>query len=180
MEITVNKLINEIIESFEGEMVPDFHYLLDEYNGFVRSLYLMLPSADEKLVAEVSDGKAESTLLPAQIRRVFSDDRELLRASKELVELLPEAKLYYAADDGIYVTVSGECTVYYRAVPDAVGDVASLETNVPGDERMLSLIRTYLSRCAYFYVGDSDSADAYATEYNSLLEDYKRENGVRE
>ena len=180
MSMTVSELINEIILGFEGELVPDFHMMLDEYNSVVRSLYLMLPSADKSITAAAQDGKIETELTPAQIRRVFSSGTELLRASKELIALLPEAKLYHAVNDGIYVTVSGECTVYYREIPETVGDVASLETNVVGDERILALLRAYLSRCAYLHVGDFDSADAYAAEYNSLLEDYKRENGVSE
>lgn len=178
MSMTVSELINEIILGFEGELVPDFHMLLDEYNRAVRSLYLILPSADKSITATAVDGKIETELIPAQVRRVFSSDTELLRASKELIDLLPEAKLYHAAEDGIYVTVCDECVVYYREIPEAVSDAASLETKVHGNENMLTLLRAWLSRYAYFHVGDFDSADAYAAEYNSLLEDYKRENGV--
>ncbi|MBQ8837605.1 MAG: hypothetical protein IJ002_08915 [Clostridia bacterium] len=178
MSMTVNELITEIINGFEGEFVPDYDYLIDEYNSLVRSLFLMLPCADASLTLTSEDGKIECGLAPAQVRRVFSRGAELLRASKELVELLPEAKLYHAAEDGIYVTVNGECTVYYRALPDDVTSGTSLETAVFGDARTLSIVRAYLSRSAYLYLGDCDSADTYAAEYNSLLEDYKRENGV--
>ncbi|MBQ6892643.1 MAG: hypothetical protein IJN48_00410 [Clostridia bacterium] len=178
MNITVSTLIDEIISYFEGTLVPSYDYLLCEYNRIVRELLIMLPSSDASVTLMPVGGKLECNILPRQIKRVFFGDSELLRASRELVGLLPEAKLYHAADDGIYVTVNSECTVCYRLLPNALSDVESLSAIIPGDDTFILLVRKHLERCAYMHVGDYDSADACAVEYNSLLEDYKRANGV--
>lgn len=176
--MTVNELILEAMGNFEGEFFPNFSYLVAEYNRIIRSLFLILPSADASVSLTPTDGKIETKLLPEQIRRVFCDECELMPASSTLLSLMPEAKLYHAAYDGIYVTTDEECTVYYRALPADVTDVEALDATVPLDGRYIPLVRAWLVRSVYIYVGDFDSANAYGEEYNGYLDEYKRENGV--
>ena len=178
MNKKVNELITEITSLFEGTFENLYEHLLCEYNKIVRSLLLMLPFSDSKITLTAVDGKIETELLPCQVKRVFYGESELLRATMELVTLLPDAKLYHAAEDGIYVTVDGECTVFYRDIPKPLTSGDALTEVVPCDAAFALIVRTYLERCAYFYIGDYDSADACAAEYNRCLEDYKLKNGV--
>ena len=176
--MTVNELVLEVIGNFEGEFFPSFSYLVSEYNRIIRSLHLLLPSANASVSIEVKDGKLESEILPEQIRRIFSDECELMAASSTLITLMPEARLYHATDDGIYVTVCGECTVYYRALPKALDDTEAMEEKIALDEKYVPMLRAWLLRSVYLYVGDFESANAYAAEYNEYFDDFKRENGV--
>ena len=174
----VNDLINEIVNGFEGEFFPNHTQLVNEYNQLIRTLLLMLPSADASVLLPVYDGKLEADISPSQIRRVFCGDKELLCASKTLVELMPEAMLYNASEDGITVTVNGDCTVYYRSLPKELSPVDAISAEIPIDARYIPLLRAWLLRSIHIYVGDFDGANAYGEEYNTLLEDFKRENGV--
>ena len=176
--MTVNELVSEVIGNFEGEFFPDYSYLVAEYNRIIRQLFLILPAADKSVCKTPVEGKILCDLLPEQIRRVFCGDFELMSASFSLLSLMPEAKLYHAANDGIYVSTEGECTVHYRSLPEEVSDVQSLEAIIPIDQRYIPLIRAWLMRTVYVYVGDFDSANAYSAEYNRYLEEYKKENGV--
>ena len=176
--MTVNELVLSGMDNFEGEFFPDFSYLVAEYSRIIRTLFLMLPTADKSVTLTASDRRIECELLPEQIRRVFCDECELMPASSTLISLLPEAKLYRAAEDGIYVTVDGDCTVYYRDLPADVEDVEAKATKIPLDARYIPLLRAWLTRSVYLYVGDFDGANAYGEEYNRYLDEYKRENGV--
>ncbi|MBE6680066.1 MAG: hypothetical protein E7598_06050 [Ruminococcaceae bacterium] len=178
--MTVNELVLEVSGNFEGEFFPNYSYLVCEYNRIIRTLLLMLPCADASVTLTPKDGKIDAKLLPEQVRRVFCDECELMAASGTLFSLMPEAKLYHAADDGIYVTVNGECTVFYRSLPPDVTDVDTLEAQFPLDARYIPLVRAWLMRSVYLYVGDFDGANAYGEEYNGYLDLFKRENGVRE
>ncbi len=177
--MTVNELVLEIMGNFEGEFFPNFSHLVAEYNRIIRTLFLLLPTADKSVTLVAEDGKIECELLPEQIRRIFFDECELMAATSTLISLLPEAKLYRAAEDGIYVTVSGDCTVYYRDLPAEITDVEALETKIPLDSRYRPLLRAWLMRFVCLYVGDFDGANAYGEEYNRYLDEYMRENGVR-
>ena len=176
--MTVNELVLEVICNFEGELYPDFSYLVAEYNRIIRTLFLLLPTADESVTLTAADGKIECELLPEQIRRVFCDECELMQASSTLLSLMPEAKLYHAAHDGLYVTVEGECAVHYRSIPKEVSDIDAATAALPIDARYIPMLRAWLSRSVYLYVGDFECANAYGEEYNRYLEEYKRENGV--
>lgn len=174
----VNELISEVLDGFEREFFPSDEFVLAEYNRIVRFLWLLLPESDGSITLPVYDGKLESSLLAIQIRRVFEGEYELLRASRELITLMPEAKLFCPSDDCIYVTANGDCTVYYRSLPSELTMIQAQSTDVPFDMRYIPLLRTWLIRSVYIYLGDFESADAYGTEYNKLLEEFKRENGV--
>lgn len=177
--MTVNELVLSVMGNFEGEFFPNYSHLVEEYNRIIRTLFLLLPTADKSVTLIAEDGKISADLLPEQVRRVFFDECELMAASSTLISLLPEAKLYRAANDGIFVTVDGECTVYYRDLPADVTDVEAQEAEVPLNSRYIPLLRAWLNRFVYLYVGDFEAANAYGEEYNSYLEEYKRENGVR-
>ena len=170
--MTVNELIEDVARD-----IP-FEYMLDEYNHIVREVCLMLPEADAVMEMEASDGKLDTGLHPRQIKRIFAGNHELIPASHALIMLLPHARLYHAAKNTVYVTVSGVCKVLYRTVPNEVTPYMALSAEVFGDECVRLLVRAYLERCAYCYIGDFESADAAAADYNARLEDYKRVNGV--
>lgn len=175
----VSELINEISNGFEGEFFPSYAHLLNEYNALIRTLLLMLPTADANMLLPVYDGRLEVDISPSQIRRIFCGESELLAASKTLISLMPEAMLYNASDDGIFVTVSGDCTVYYRSLPKELSEIEALSAQIPLDARYIPLLRAWLTRCVYLFVGDFESANSYGEEYNLRLEDFKRENGVK-
>ncbi len=179
MSKKVNEFISEIGTAFGGEMMAPFEHLLTEYNRIVRELLLMLPTSDATLSASAVDGKIECALLPRQIKRVFLGESEFLSGSRELISLLPEANLFCAAEDGIFVTRDGEYTVFYREIPEELSSGDTLSATVPRDADFELLVRAYLEKCAFFCFGDYESADACAAEYNSRLEDYKQKNGVR-
>lgn len=173
MQYTAEQLITEAQGNFTGGLVPPTEYLLSEYTLLVRSLCLLLPGSDAQCTLTPADGKLETDLSPAQIRRVFCGEDELLRGSEALLALLPDAKLYAPTADGIAVSVTEGCTVYYRALPDV-----SLAAAFPLDARYVPLARAWLCHRAFLYAGDFESADAFGTEYNRLLADFKAENGV--
>ena len=179
MKKTVKELIEEVIKGFSGEIIPSYKHLLCEYNAIVKSLYRMLPIKTASIVVSAKDGTLYCNIDASLITRIFFENTELLRASKELLTLLPEAKLYHASEDGIFVTVCGECTVYYCDVP-CCDDEDSASLVLAPSGLLYKALYAYLLRSAYLYVGDYDSANAYTEEYNSLLEDIKRENGVAE
>ncbi len=168
--------VNELIESVAND-VP-FDYMLEEYNHIVREVCLMLPASDAVMEVKASDGKLDTGLHPRQIKRIFADSHELIPASHALIMLLPHARLYHAAENTVYVTVSGVCKVLYRTLPNKVTPYMAMSEKVFGDECVMLLVRAYLERCAYCYIGDYESADAAAADYNARLEDYKRVNGV--
>ena len=176
---TVKNFINEIINSFDGSINIPYERLLAEYNAVVRELSLMLPDADGCEVCVSKNKKLECLLLPAQIRRVFFGENELLRASKSLMDILNDTMLYYADKDGIYVNVDGEYKVYFRTVPANV-NVGDATSTVCEDGLTNMLLRAYLQRAIFMFIGDTVSAECYTKEYNSLLDDYKKQNGVRE
>ena len=175
--MTVHELINGITK---GEQSVPFEHLVEEYNYILRSLCLMLPTSDASIELSAKDGMLECDLLPKQIKRVFSNGCELIPSSRELIMLLPNERLYHASQNGIYVTVSGTCRVFYRTLPSALTPALAMEEEVFGDSGTVLLIRLYLERAAYRYLGDYESADALAAEYNARLDDYKKANGVRE
>ena len=176
--MTVNGLIEEVLKG--GTLCVPFEYMLDEYNHAVRELCLMLPAPDASVTLEAVDGVIECELLPRQIRRIFCRGYELISASRPLLSLLPHAKLYHAADDGIYVSESGECEVFYRSLPKAVSAPLAMSAEVYGGECERLLLRERLECAAYQYIGDYESADALAKSYNARLDDYKKANGVSE
>ena len=178
MSKKVNEFLSEIENSFGGDMTPPFDYLLCEYNRIVSALLLMLPTADRSQKFTSADGRIESGLLPRQIKRVFCGESEFLCGSAHLVALLPDADLYCAAEDAIHVTRDGEFTVFYRDIPPALSSGDTLSATVPLDSEFELLVRAYLEKCAFFYLGDYESADACATEYNRRLEDFKASYGV--
>ena len=171
-------LISEIISSFENSIAPDTDYILTEYNSLIRTLLLMLPDSDGVMEVTAVDGEAVTDLSPLQIKRVFYKSNELLRASDTLRTLLPGGMLYTPKDGKISVTVNGECRVFYRTLPNDV-NAENLETaDFPLDLGYIPLVRAWLLHRVYLYVGDTDSANTYAEEYNRLLDEYKYENGV--
>ncbi|MBQ4557559.1 MAG: hypothetical protein IJA60_07935 [Clostridia bacterium] len=175
----VEKLISEVQGGFEGDFMPPTDYLYTEYNMLIESLYLALPTPDASAVIMPEGNMLATTLFPSQIRRVFAGEYELLRASLSLIELLPNAKLYCPVEGGIRVNGTSECTVYYRTLPCTVTE-QDADAEIPLDERYLPLVRAWMLHRAYLYLGDFECADSYGTEYNRLLDDYKKENGVVE
>ena len=176
--MTVNELILSVTESFDGEFFPNYSNLVEEYNRIVRTLVLLLPTADKSITLTAEEGRIKCDLLPEQVRRVFFEECELMAASSSLMAILPEAKLYRADADGIFVTVDGECTVYYRDLPAEVKDVYAKDAKIALDARYIPLLYAWLMRFVCLHVGDFDSANAYGEEYNAYLKEYKRENGV--
>lgn len=171
---TAEDLLREVQSTLgEGRMPPD-GYLLSEYAALLRSLIFLLPAPDANVTLAPEDGMLATDLCPAQVRRVFTEGRELLRGSLILMRLLPSHPVFCPTEKGIAVSVDTPCTVYYRAAP-AVG----LTDAFPLDVRYLPMVRTYLLHRACVYVGDSVGADTYCTEYNRMLADFKAENGVR-
>lgn len=171
-------LINEIISAFQNSLAPDAEYLLTEYNSLIKTLLLMLPEGDGIMDVTAESGEAVTDLSPLQIKRVFYKNSELLRASDTLRTLLPSGMLYTPKDGKILVTVNGECRVFYRTLPDEVSS-ENLETaDFPLDLGYIPLVRAWLWHRVYLYVGDTESANTYAEEYNRLLDEYKYENGV--
>ena len=179
-KIKVSELINEVCKGFEGDFFPSEEHILAEYNNVVRALWLLIPESDVSVSMTASGGKLECDISPCCIRRVFCGEYELLKASRELIALMPEARLYCPCEDGIFVTVNGECTVFYRSMPNEVSLIEAENTKVPFGNEYLPLIKAWLMRSVHLYVGDFEGADAYGNEYNRLLEDFKRENGVKE
>ena len=177
--MTVDELLTEIQSGFAPDFTPPTAYLLSEYNMLLRSLYVLLPDSDASITLAPADGVLSADLVPEQIRRVFAGERELLRASKTLFDVVEGDGMYCATEDGILVAGATECTVYYRALPKIITEQTIL-SQIPLDLRYLPLVRAWLCHRAYLYLGDFDSADVFGTEYNRLLADYKAENGVHE
>lgn len=176
---TVKSFINEIIDSFNGSIAIPYEQLLKEYNSVVRELSLMVPAADGSMTLASNNKKLNTSLLPPQIRRVFFGENELFSASRSLMDILPDAMLYHAEKDVIYVNRDGEYTVHFRTLPQNA-DADDASACVCDDGLLKMLLRSYLLRAVFLFVGDTVSADCYTKEYNSLLEDYKKQNGVRE
>ena len=179
MKTTVSELLAEIQSGFAPDFTPPTAYLLSEYNMLLRSLYLLLPGSDAARTVSPTEGKLVCEISPAQIRRVFADACELLCASKALFDILDGEGAYCLSDEGILVGTKEDCTVYYRTLPVEITEQTST-ASIPLDLRYLPLVRAWLLHRAYLYLGDFDSADAYGTEYNRLLADYKAENEVSE
>ena len=177
MPMTAEELFTEIQGGFAPDFTPPTAYLLSEYNMLLRSLYLLLPGSDADVTLTPTDGKLETELLPEQIRRVFAGERELLRASPSLYAVMEGEGVYCPTEEGVLVGSDEDCTVYYRALPTVLTEMTVTE-NIPLDLRWLPLLRAWLCHRAHLYLGDFDSADAFGTEYNRLLADYKAENGV--
>lgn len=171
-------LINEITSSFENSLPPSVDYIVTEYNSLIKTLLLMLPDSDGVLKVTSDGGVLQTGLSAHQIKRVLSKNNELLRASDTLRSILPTGMLYTPKDNHICVTVSGECTVFYRVLPDDVTAADLDAAEFPLDSRYIPLLRAWLWHRVYLYVGDADSANVYAEEFNRLLEEYKAENGV--
>ena len=177
MQMTAGELLAEIQSGFASEFTPPTAYLLSEYNMLLRSLCLLLPGSDAEVLLTPTDGKLVTELLPEQIRRVFAGERELLRASPSLYAVMEGEGVYCPTEEGVLVGSDEDCTVYYRALPTVLTEMTVTE-NIPLDLRWLPLLRAWLCHRAHLYLGDFDSADAFGTEYNRLLADYKAENGV--
>lgn len=177
MQMTVQALLDEVRSGFSTEFTPPDAYLLSEYNALLRSLQLLLPASDASVVLTPADGKLETDLVPEQVRRVFCGERELLKVSKTLFDVMGDERLYCPTEEGILVAVRDDCTVYYRTLPTEVTEQTA-GANIPLDARYLPLVRAWMQHRTYLYFGDFDSADAYGAEYNRLLADYKAENGV--
>lgn len=174
MEYTAESLLAEVQGDFTGRHMPPIEYLLSEYAALLTSLVFALPESDAACTLSPVDGVLVADITPPQVRRVLSDGVELVRGSRTLLDLLPHAALYCPTEDGIRVTVSGECTVYYRKAP-----LTGLADSFPLDCRYIPLVRAYLSHRACLYIGDTVGADVYGVEYNRLLADFKAENGVQ-
>lgn len=179
MQMTVDELLTEIQSGFAPDFTPPTEYLLSEYNMLLRSLYLLLPGSDASVTLMPTDGKFVCELIPEQIRRVLAGDRELLRASRALYDVMEGDGVYCPTEEGILVGTDGDCTVYYRTLPTVLTYLSPTEA-IPLDVRYLPLVRAWLCYRAYLYLCDFDSADAFGTEYNRLLADFKAENGVIE
>ncbi len=173
-------IIYDVTLTFSDRLAPDKGYLISEYNSLMRTLFLMLPKGDGVLKAVPQNGVIATDLLPEQVKRVYSAGNELLRASDSLRELLPSGRLYTPHRGEICVTVATECSIYYVSLPDTVDETTLGTAELPIDACYAPLVRAYLWQRAYIYIGDFESADAYAEEYNRLLEIYRRENGVAE
>ncbi len=171
---TTEDLLREVQNDLgEGRIPPD-DYLLSEYTAFLRSLVFSLPGADAVCLLTPADGVLHTDLCPAQVRRVLTENRELFRGSCTLMRILPHRGIYCPTEEGILVTVTEDCTVYYRKTP-----ATDLADAFPLDIRYLPLVRAYLLHRACLYVGDSVGADMHAVEYNRLLDAFRAENGVR-
>ncbi len=171
-------LINEITSSFENALPPRVDYIVTEYNSLIKTLLLMLPDSDGVLKVTADGGVLQTDLSAQQIKRVLWKNSELLRASDTLRSVLPGGMLYTPKDNLIYVTVSGECTVFYRVLPEDVTAESLDAAEFTLDSKYIPLVRAWLWHRVYLYVGDIDSANVYAEEFNRLLEEYKVENGV--
>lgn len=171
---TTEMLLREVQSDLGDAQMPPEDYLLSEYTALLRSLVFLLPAPDASCTLMPTDGMLETELCPAQVRRVFSDGRELLRGSMTLLRLLPSHAVFCPTEDGIAVTVASPCTVYYRKAP-----ATDLADAFPLDVRFLPMVRAYLLHRACVYVGDGVGADMHSAEYNRMLADFKAENGVR-
>ena len=179
MPMTAEELLGEIQSGFIPDFMPPTAYLLSEYNMLLRSLYLLLPGSDASVTLTPTDGKLMCELACEQIRRVFAGERELLCASPALYAVLEGDGVYCPTEEGILVGADEDCTVYYRTLPTVLTEMTATQ-NIPLDLRYLPLVRAWLCHRAYLYLCDFDSADAFGSEYNRLLADYKAENGVVE
>ena len=179
MSMTAETLLSEIQSGFASDCTPPTEYLLSEYNMLLRSLYLLLPGADASITLTPTDGRLAAELAAEQIRRVFCGERELLCVSHAVFDVLGDSGVYCPTEEGIYVRTDADCTVYYRTLPTALTE-QTLTASVALDLRYLPLVRAWLCHRAYLWLCDFDSADAFGTEYNRLLADYKIENGVSE
>lgn len=177
---TVGALLDDIIDAFADSFTLQKDFLLGEYNRLAASLALLSPVPDARLTAAAKDGRINCALAPAQYRRVFCGERECLRASAAMISLLPDFPLYAPDESGMAVTLGGEYTVYFRALPEAVSETAADTTDIATDERFLPLLRASLMQSAYLYIGDTDSADEYDALYARELAAYKKEIGVCE
>lgn len=173
-------IIYEITLAFDSKLAPPKEYILSEYNSLIQSLLLMLPDSDGVLKVTPSDGCIETELSAVQVKKVFCGENELLRVSDSLRTVLSCGRLYTPADKKIFVTEEGECTVYYRVLPAEVDTETVGSADFPLDTRYIPLVRAWLWHRTYVYLGDFESANVYAEEYNRMLELYKAENGVSE
>lgn len=176
----VGELLDEIIDAFADSFTLQKDLLLGEYNRLAASLALLCPVPDAKLTVTAEDGRIACALTPAQYRRVFFGERECLRASAAMLALLPDFPLYAPDESGASVTLDGDCTVYYRALPAAVRASDADTTDIATDERFLPMLRAALMRSAYLYIGDTDAAKEYDALYARELAAYKKEIGVCE
>ena len=174
----IKDIFSDIVCAFDGSVAPSEENLACEYNSLIKTLSLMLPESDSVLVSSATDGVIETSLEKSQIKRVTFRDGELLRASDTLRELLPSSRLFTPHDNKIFVTVKGECKVFYRSLPESVTKENLESAVLPLADSYIPLVRAWLLHRAYLYVGDVELADVYATEYNRLLEVYCKENGV--
>ena len=176
----VKQIINEITSAFAKNLVPPTEYILSEYNSLIRTLFLMLPGSDGELRIMPADGYIETGLSAAQVKKVFCKEDELMRVSDALRDVLDSSRLYTPHDLGIYVTAKDMCTVYYRIFPEAVDMQNFEDVDFALDSCYIPLVRSWLWHRIYLYIGDFESADVFALEYNRLLELFKVENGVVE
>ena len=178
MQKTVGDLISEVQTAFAGAFSLPTEFLLSEYNAFARALHLQLPGHDAEQTVTAQDGMLRTELCPEQIRRVYVGEQELLRASAALLTLL-DAPLYAVTQDGILVRGGGEHRICYRTLPAPVTADTAGQTPLPFDLCELPLLRAYLFRRAYLYVGDSECASVSGAEYEKLLAAYRAAHGVR-
>ena len=171
--------VKDILSEIANDADVSEEYLISEYNSLIRTLHLMLPESDGVLTSVASDGIIETTLLKEQVRRVIYKDSELLRASDTLRTLLPNGRLFTPADNRIFVTVRGECKVFYRSLPEEVKRENLDNTEFPFAGAYIPLMRAWLWHRTYLYIGDFDSADVYSDEFNRLLDVFCAENGVQ-
>ena len=176
----VGTLLDEIVDAFADSFTLQKDFLLGEYNRLAASLALLCPVPDAALTVAASNGRIACALAPAQYRRVFCGERECLRASAAMLSLLPDFPLYTPDESGAAVTLDGDYTVYYRALPDAVSENDADTTDIATDERFLPLLRAALMRSAYLYIGDTDAAKELDAAYTRELAAYKKEIGVDE
>lgn len=171
--MTARELILEVQNEQSGILEPPEDYLYAEYYALLAKLTLLLPGSDAEITLTPVDGKLICDLVPMQVRRVFTGETELLRGSAALLSLLPQTPLYHPVAGEIAVTVDTPCTVRYRRLPDDDADA-----DFPLSPVYLPLVRAWLCHRACLYLGDYARADAFGTEYNRMVGEYKAENGV--
>lgn len=170
--------VKDILSDIANDTDVSEEYLISEYNSLIRTLQLMLPESDSVIVLNANGGVIETSLLKEQVKRVIYRDSELLRASDTLRTLLPNSRLFTPADNKIFVTVKGECHVFYRSLCEDVNSENLNSAELLFADAYIPLVRAWLWHRAYLNIGDFESADVYATEFNRLLDIFCKENGV--
>lgn len=177
-DITVGELLSQVQNAFLPALEIPQAYLLCEYNALLRALYLSLPGGDETQKIEAADGLLPILGSPARVRRVFFGDRELLRGSPALLDVLPDYPLFCPVSGGLRVPYDGEYTLLLRSLPAALTSAEAATCVVMLENEDVPMMRAYLFHRAYLYAADGACANLYGAEYNRLLEEFRRVRGV--